>query len=106
MSQDPHNGKGAFEVHKQPQPGLKVFRKGKYIDPKTFQMSPALIRARRPFFVRNMLALAGLTGFVAGIYGYTMYSLRTDDFSDVPIPPLDPEEIKKLQSQYKDDSKA
>lgn len=24
MSQDPHNGKGAFEVHKQPKPGLKV----------------------------------------------------------------------------------
>lgn len=53
-----------------------------------------------------MLALAGLTGFVAGIYGYTMYSLRTDDFGDVPIPPLDPEEIKKLQSKYSDDSKA
>lgn len=35
-----------------------------------------------------------------------MYSLRTDDFSDVPIPPVSPDELKKLQDQYSENTKA
>ncbi|GMM48927.1 Coa3 protein [Pichia kluyveri] len=71
-----------------------------YYDPHTYRMSPALLRARQPYFVRNMIGLAVLIAVPVSIYTYTYRFLNQDDFDDIPIPPLDDATIKKLQAEY------
>ncbi|CAH1760952.1 8394_t:CDS:2 [Entrophospora sp. SA101] len=48
--------------------------------------TPAFQRARKPFIVRNILTGIILVGFVGAVYSYTMFAIKQDDFSDVPIP--------------------
>lgn len=73
----------------------------RYQDRRTWKMTPAMIRARQPFFVRNMVALGFFLGLTGGIYYYTYAFLHKDnDFADVPIPPIDEAELKQLQKEY------
>lgn len=73
----------------------------RYQDRRTWKMTPAMIRARQPFFARNMMGLALLVGLTGGIYFYTYSFLHKDnDFEDVPIPPVDEAELKELQREY------
>ncbi|SMN19270.1 similar to Saccharomyces cerevisiae YJL062W-A COA3 Mitochondrial inner membrane protein that participates in regulation of COX1 translation [Maudiozyma saulgeensis] len=77
--------------------------KSPYQDPRTFKMTPAMIRARQPFFVRNMIGLAALLGVSGGVYLYTYKFLHKDnDFSDVPIPPIDEKELAQLKKEYEE----
>ncbi|OUT22333.1 hypothetical protein CAS74_002049 [Pichia kudriavzevii] len=71
-----------------------------YYEPHTYRMSPAMLRARQPYFVKNMIGLAVLVAIPVGIYMYTYNFLNQDDFDDIPIPPLDEETIKELQREY------
>ncbi|KAG0681079.1 Cytochrome c oxidase assembly factor 3, mitochondrial [Pichia californica] len=68
-------------------------------------MSPALLRARRPYFVKNMIGLVVLTIIPASIFMYTFKFLNKDDFDDIPIPPLDEETIQQLQKEYEAEKK-
>jgi len=68
-------------------------------------MSPALLRARKPYFVKNMIGLAVLLAVPVAIYSYTYNYLNQDDFDDIPIPPLDEETIKQLQKEYQNEKK-
>ena len=78
-----------------------VLEPSRYQDPRTYKMTPAMIRARKPFFVRNMIGLTFFVGLTGGIYYYTYNFLHKDnDFEDVPIPPIDEEELKQLQKEY------
>ncbi|CAL9731738.1 cytochrome c oxidase assembly factor 3, mitochondrial [Monosporozyma unispora] len=73
----------------------------RYQDQRTWKMTPAMIRARKPFFVRNMIGLTFFVGLTTGIYYYTYSFLHKDnDFADVPIPPIDEEDLKQLQKEY------
>lgn len=77
--------------------------KSRYQDPRTFKMTPAMIRARQPFFVRNMVGLFALLGVSGGVYMYTYKFLHKDnDFRDVPIPPVDEKELEQLKKEYKE----
>lgn len=77
-----------------------------YYEPHTYRMSPALLRARQPYFVKNMIGLAILLAIPVGIYTYTYNFLNQDDFDDIPIPPLDEETIHQLQKEYEEEKKS
>lgn len=57
-----------------------------YSTKKGYGFSPALERTRKPFAVRNMLTLAGLLTFTGSVYAYSLFAVKQDDFSDVPLP--------------------
>lgn len=63
-------------------------------------MTPAMIRARRPYFWKNAATFVVLSGLTLGIYFYTYSFLGQDDFEDVPIPPISEEELAKLKKEY------
>ncbi|KAL8694573.1 MAG: hypothetical protein Q9224_003546 [Gallowayella concinna] len=46
----------------------------------------ALIRARQPYLVKNIVTGIALTTIVISIYAYTIKVISQDDFSDVQIP--------------------
>lgn len=72
-----------------------------YQDRRTWKMTPAMIRARKPFFRGNMIGLALLVGVTGGVYAYTYNFLHRDnDFADVPIPPIDEKELEQLKKEY------
>ncbi|KAK0632054.1 hypothetical protein B0T14DRAFT_418914 [Immersiella caudata] len=48
--------------------------------------SPALIRARRPYIVKNALMGLGFCIITGGIYAYTISVVGQDDFTDVKVP--------------------
>lgn len=79
---------------------------GRYRDPKTFEMSPALLRVRAPYFVRNMIGLVIATSVPVGVYYYTFNMLSKDEFSDIPIPPIADDELAKLKKEYEDKKKS
>lgn len=69
-------------------------------------MTPAALRARRPYFVKNMITALGLFALTGGIYLYTFKSIqRDDDFSDVPVPPISDENLDKLKREYEQEKK-
>ncbi|ORZ12728.1 hypothetical protein BCR42DRAFT_419847 [Absidia repens] len=57
-----------------------------YTQPKGYGFSPALQRTRKPFAMRNVLTLGALLTFTGSIYAYSMFAVKQDDFSDVPLP--------------------
>ncbi|CDK27041.1 unnamed protein product [Kuraishia capsulata CBS 1993] len=63
-------------------------------------MSPALLRARKPYFWRNMAGLVVLGGISASVYIYTYTFLTKDDFEDIPIPPISDEKLAVLKKEY------
>jgi cytochrome c oxidase assembly factor 3 len=76
-----------------------------YYQQHTYRMSPAMLRARQPYFVKNMIGLAILIAIPIGIYSYTYNFLNQDEFDDIPIPPLDEDTIKQLQEEYEKEKK-
>ncbi|KAL2263441.1 hypothetical protein VTK26DRAFT_6739 [Humicola hyalothermophila] len=61
------------------------FQPSTYYD-RRFRQSPALIRARRPYLVKNAVTGLALSAFVIGIYSYTLHVVGQDDFEDVKVP--------------------
>ncbi|KAI9750771.1 MAG: hypothetical protein M1815_001582 [Lichina confinis] len=54
----------------------------------------SLLRARRPFLVKNAITGLSLFGMCVGIYAWTIHAIAQDDFEDVPIP--DPPKTAQL----------
>ncbi|CAI1511437.1 hypothetical protein SEUBUCD646_0J01450 [Saccharomyces eubayanus] len=78
-----------------------VLNPSKYQDTRTWKMTPAMIRARKPFFKGNLLGLTVLLGITGSVYYYTYSFLHKDnDFADVPIPPIDAKELEALKKEY------
>ncbi|KAK1830336.1 cytochrome c oxidase assembly factor 3, mitochondrial [Podospora conica] len=48
--------------------------------------SPALIRARRPYLIKNAVWGLGLFAFTGAIYMYTINAVGQDEFADVKVP--------------------
>lgn len=65
-------------------------------------MTPALLRVRAPYFVRNMISLFVVSSIPIGVYWYTFNVLSKDEFSDIPIPPIADDELAKLKKEYED----
>ncbi|CAF9920120.1 hypothetical protein IMSHALPRED_004820 [Imshaugia aleurites] len=64
---------------------MAILPRSSYYD-KHYRQSPALIRARQPYLVRNIFTGLGLCAFTIGVYSWTINAVAQDDFSDVPIP--------------------
>lgn len=62
-------------------------------------MTPAAIRARQPYFWKNLVLASGLFIFVGSIYAYSLKALVQDDFADVPIPPISEDKLRELQKE-------
>ncbi|ODQ67449.1 hypothetical protein NADFUDRAFT_45547 [Nadsonia fulvescens var. elongata DSM 6958] len=63
-------------------------------------MTPAMRRARAPFFWKNLATFVGLFSLIGGVYGYAMYVTRPDDFGDIPVPPINDSELASLKAKY------
>jgi cytochrome c oxidase assembly factor 3 len=53
---------------------------------KDYRAGAALLRARRPYLVKNALTGLTLCGFVVGVYAFTIRAVGQEDFSDVVVP--------------------
>ncbi|RFU34350.1 hypothetical protein B7463_g1979, partial [Scytalidium lignicola] len=65
---------------------MPIIPRSSYYD-KNYKQSPALIRARRPYLVKNALTGVGIFAFAIGVYSYTMSAVSQDEFEDVQVPP-------------------
>jgi len=63
-------------------------------------MTPAMIRARQPYFWKNAATFVALSSITVGIYLYAYSFLGDDDFADVPVPPVSEAELAKLKKEY------
>ncbi|KAF2187033.1 hypothetical protein K469DRAFT_705586 [Zopfia rhizophila CBS 207.26] len=65
--------------------------------------SPALLRARAPYLIKNTITGIGIFSLVIGIYVYTINVISQDEFDDVVVPdepvklekPSTTEEVRK-----------
>ncbi|KAF2754241.1 hypothetical protein EJ05DRAFT_153461 [Pseudovirgaria hyperparasitica] len=64
---------------------LRVLPKSSYYD-KHYRQSPAMIRARQTYLVRNIVSGVGLGIFVIAVYAFTIKAVSQDEFSDVVVP--------------------
>ncbi|PQE07077.1 Cytochrome oxidase assembly 3 mitochondrial protein [Rutstroemia sp. NJR-2017a BBW] len=53
---------------------------------KNYKQSAALIRARRPYLVKNAITGAGIFAFAVGVFAFTLRAVSQDDFEDVQVP--------------------
>ncbi|KAL4902539.1 hypothetical protein BDW74DRAFT_180643 [Aspergillus multicolor] len=53
---------------------------------KDYRAGAALLRARRPYLVKNAVTGFGLCIFTIGVYAYTLRAVGQEDFSDVQVP--------------------
>ncbi|KAF7880576.1 uncharacterized protein EAF02_007422 [Botrytis sinoallii] len=59
---------------------MPLVPKSSYYD-KNYKQSAALIRARRPYLVKNALTGVGIAAFALGVL-----AVSQDDFEDVKVP--------------------
>jgi cytochrome c oxidase assembly factor 3 len=64
---------------------MAVIPRSSYYD-KNYRQTAALIRARRPYLVKNALTGLGIFGFCAGVYFFTINAVAQDEFEDVKVP--------------------
>ncbi|KAI5297727.1 hypothetical protein KEM55_004314 [Ascosphaera atra] len=76
---------------------MAVFRSSYYT--KDYRAGPALLRARRPYLVKNAVTGIGLFAMCISIYAFTINSVGQDDFSDVKIP--ETPQVPQQQQQQK-----
>ncbi|KAK9248592.1 hypothetical protein V1506DRAFT_518829 [Lipomyces tetrasporus] len=76
----------------------------KYQDASS-RMSPALLRARSRYTQRNIVTGIVIAGIVGGIYTYAATATGSDDFSDVPMPPVPEDAVDKLRREREEQSR-
>ncbi|KAH7399355.1 hypothetical protein BKA66DRAFT_565436 [Pyrenochaeta sp. MPI-SDFR-AT-0127] len=64
--------------------GSKPFRSTYYDD--RMRASPALLRARAPYLIKNTITGFAICTLVIGIYSYTINAISQDEFEDVIVP--------------------
>ncbi|KAF2869362.1 hypothetical protein BDV95DRAFT_577172 [Massariosphaeria phaeospora] len=64
--------------------GYRPFQSTYYDD--RMRMSPALLRARAPFLIKNTITGFAICSLVIGIYAYTINVISQDEFDDVIVP--------------------
>merc|ERR1712137_1137645 len=64
--------------------GYKPFRSTYYDD--RMRASPALLRARAPYLIKNTITGFAICTLVIGIYTYTINAISQDEFEDVVVP--------------------
>ncbi|KAI9499964.1 hypothetical protein BX070DRAFT_175234, partial [Coemansia spiralis] len=51
-----------------------------------YHFRKSIERGRRQYSVYNVLTAIGLGGVCLGVYFYSLYAVKQEDFSDVPMP--------------------
>ncbi|WFD44513.1 hypothetical protein MPSI1_003181 [Malassezia psittaci] len=69
--------------------------------PRGFGNSTGYKRARKPYFVGNMLTFLALCAFVGSVYAYSIVSVEQDDFSDIESIRVLPEDLEAPTEQNK-----
>ncbi|KAI9681164.1 MAG: hypothetical protein M1817_002446 [Caeruleum heppii] len=64
---------------------MPLIPKSSYYD-EHYRQSAALIRARRPYLVKNILTGTAIFGFAIGVYAFTIHAVAQDEFEDVVVP--------------------
>ncbi|KAF2707943.1 hypothetical protein K504DRAFT_470241 [Pleomassaria siparia CBS 279.74] len=64
--------------------GYKPFQSTYYDD--KMRASPALLRARAPYLLKNTITGSAICALVIGIYAYTINVISQDEFEDVIVP--------------------
>ncbi|RMZ89616.1 hypothetical protein DV736_g3158, partial [Chaetothyriales sp. CBS 134916] len=54
-----------------------------------YRQSAALIRARRPYLVKNAVTGIAIAGFAIGVFAMTLRLVGQDKFEDVVVPSSD-----------------
>ncbi|KZF23800.1 hypothetical protein L228DRAFT_246648 [Xylona heveae TC161] len=70
---------------------MPIIPRSSYYD-RHYRQAPALVRARKPFLIKNILTGGAIFAFVAGVYAFTIRAVAQDEFEDVKVPdaPLQP----------------
>ncbi|CRK35410.1 hypothetical protein BN1708_006729 [Verticillium longisporum] len=70
-------------------------QRSSYYD-RHLRQGPALIRARKPYIIKNAVLGLGLWTIAGGVYWYTLKAVGQDDFEDVKVPdaPREPQQAK------------
>ncbi|MCJ1351852.1 MAG: hypothetical protein MMC33_001836 [Icmadophila ericetorum] len=68
----------------------RIFRmplvpRSSYYD-KEYRQTAALIRARQPYLIKNIITGTAIFTFAIGVYAFTINAVAQDDFEDVEIP--------------------
>ncbi|KAK7745425.1 hypothetical protein SLS53_002923 [Cytospora paraplurivora] len=63
--------------------------------------SASLIRARRPYLVKNAITGLGVAGIAIGVYIYTLRAVGQDDFEDVKVPDVPVTQAQELNTPKK-----
>ncbi|POS79546.1 hypothetical protein DHEL01_v202076 [Diaporthe helianthi] len=63
--------------------------------------SAALLRARRPYLVKNAMTGLAITSIAAGIYWYTITAVGQDEFEDVKIPEAPMHQAQEINNPKK-----
>ncbi|KAL1897888.1 hypothetical protein Sste5346_003740 [Sporothrix stenoceras] len=66
---------------------------------RRMRQSPALIRARRPYLVKNTVLGLGISAFALGVYAYTIHVVGQDDFDDVQVPSEPAQSVQQRTQQ-------
>ncbi|OQD78591.1 hypothetical protein PENDEC_c001G05410 [Penicillium decumbens] len=53
---------------------------------KDYRAGAALLRARRPYLLKNAVTGFGLFAFTITVYAYTIRAVGQEEFSDVKVP--------------------
>ncbi|KAI9756160.1 MAG: Nucleolar protein 12 [Chaenotheca gracillima] len=64
---------------------MAIIPRSSYYDAH-YRQTAALMRARRPYLIRNIITGSCIFGFAIGVYAFTINAISQDDFEDVPIP--------------------
>ncbi|MCJ1370327.1 hypothetical protein MMC20_001540 [Loxospora ochrophaea] len=64
---------------------MAILPRSSYYD-KHYRQTAALIRARQPYLIRNIITGSSIFAFAIGVYAFTINAVAQDDFSDVQIP--------------------
>ncbi|QVM06404.1 hypothetical protein D8B26_001117 [Coccidioides posadasii str. Silveira] len=75
---------------------MSLFRSSYY--DKDYRAGAALLRARRPYLVKNALTGVVLFGFCISVYAFTINAVGQDDFSDVKVPDAPKQPNKQSQN--------
>ncbi|KAH8675422.1 hypothetical protein BX600DRAFT_546237 [Xylariales sp. PMI_506] len=86
-------GKSLLRVHDAKLRDLGGYANSSYYNKNA--QSPALIRARRPYLVKNAILGTGVAMFAMGVYIYTIRAIGQDEFADVKVPDLPQQPAKK-----------
>lgn len=66
-----------------------VLKRTSYYNPD-YSQSAALIRARRPYLVKNAITGICIFGFAVGVFAFTLRAVGQERFDDVVVPDAPP----------------